>query len=219
MQQSSFATFQSTDGGYSDGNYKDPEWLRYQYWDRGQSMRDMSELADVSVRTIEVWMDKHGIETRRHGRPTDGDTEPLKNKNWLTRRYWYDGMSARDIAGHLGVSYYAVLDWMDKGGIERRHCGAYSYVPRNRLDYGPGWDRETKERVRNRDGRQCVDCGLSDDTHQKQYGCALHVHHLIPARGATNPAVYNAERNLVTLCASCHEYREKDDATEPQRSS
>jgi hypothetical protein len=209
MQQSTFNAFQFSDYQPNQTRYKNPDWLREKYWDDGKSMHALADIEDVSARTIQVWMDKHGIDTRRDGRPTDGDTEPLKKKTWLSRRYWYDMMSARDIADHLGVTYYAVLDWMQRHGIERRHCGAWSPDPRDKLDYGPGWTREKKEQVRDRDGRECADCGMSGDDHSEKYGCSLHVHHIVPARTASNPAVYNAPRNLVALCASCHEYREK----------
>jgi transposase len=211
MQQSSLNVFQDSDCYPEQRRYRNPDWLRDQYWGEGKSMRALADIEDVTARTIEVWMDKHGIDTRRAGRPTEGDTTPLKNETWLTRRYWYDMMSAREVADHLGVTYFAVLDWMQRHNIERRHCGAWSPNPRDRLDYGPGWNRDVKETVRDRDGRECVDCSLSDGEHNDEYGCSLHVHHIIPARTASNPAVYNAPRNLVTLCASCHEYREKDE--------
>jgi transposase len=209
MEQSTFNAFQCSEYVPDQCRYRNPDWLREQYRVEGKPMRELADIEDVSVRTIEVWMGKHGIDTRRGGRPTDGDTEPLKDETWLNRRYWYDMMSAREIADHLNVTYYAVFDWMQRHGIERRHCGAWSQNPQDRLDYGPGWTRDKKETVRERDGRQCVDCGMSDNEHRDAYGCTLHVHHIIPARTASNPAVYNARRNLVTLCASCHEHREK----------
>lgn len=71
-------------------------------------------------------------------------------------------------------------------------------------DYGPGWNEEKREAVRERDGRECVDCDMPEAEHIEVCGRKLNVHHLVPARTSTNPAVHNAKRNLVTLCAGCH---------------
>lgn len=75
-------------------------------------------------------------------------------------------------------------------------------------DYGPGWNPAKRARVRERDNHECVSCGIGSEDHINQYGRRLNVHHESPARGATNPAVYNAMRNLTTLCVSCHQQEE-----------
>ena len=75
-------------------------------------------------------------------------------------------------------------------------------------EYGPGWNRAKRSRVRERDGHECVSCGIGAEEHIDKYGRRLNVHHESPARGATNPAVYNAMRNLTTLCVSCHQQEE-----------
>lgn len=73
-----------------------------------------------------------------------------------------------------------------------------------RPGYGPGWTERKREIVRNRDRRRCTECGLREETHIEKHGEKLHVHHEVIAREAANPAVYNAPRNLRTLCISCH---------------
>lgn len=70
--------------------------------------------------------------------------------------------------------------------------------------YGPGWGERKRQMVRERDGYECTRCGMPDKQHRDEYGQQLHVHHEAPARASTNPAVYNAPRNLRTLCVSCH---------------
>ena len=70
--------------------------------------------------------------------------------------------------------------------------------------YGPGWTERKREHVRERDGRECQRCGLSEAPHVNQHGCKLHVHHEVDPRESQNPAVHNAPRNLTTLCVSCH---------------
>lgn len=57
-----------------------------------------------------------------------------------------------------------------------------------------------KEAVRKRDSHRCVDCGLTDEQHQRKYGRNLDVHRLLPG------CVYSLE-HCVTLCKSCHAAR------------
>lgn len=75
--------------------------------------------------------------------------------------------------------------------------------------YGPGWTESTRQKARQKHGKRCVDCGMTDENHKRETGASLHVHHLCKARGNTNPAVVNAQRNLVALCSTCHKVWEK----------
>lgn len=77
-----------------------------------------------------------------------------------------------------------------------------------RRDYGVGWNDEKKEAVRERDNRECHDCGKTEAQSIAEHGRQLDVHHLVPPDSDTNPAVHNAKRNLVTLCIQCHQHRE-----------
>lgn len=70
--------------------------------------------------------------------------------------------------------------------------------------YSIGWNEEIREKVRDRDSRECVACGLSETAHEENFGRRLDVHHICGARTSSNPAVFNAPRNSVTLCISCH---------------
>jgi len=71
-------------------------------------------------------------------------------------------------------------------------------------EYGPGWTERKRERVRGRDRRRCTECGLHESEHVAEHGMKLHVHHEVNARESSNPAVYNAVRNLRAMCISCH---------------
>lgn len=70
--------------------------------------------------------------------------------------------------------------------------------------YGRGWTERKREQVRKRDRRRCTACGLQEQAHLDEHDMKLHVHHMVDARQSTNPAVYNAMRNLRALCISCH---------------
>lgn len=64
---------------------------------------------------------------------------------------------------------------------------------------GSRW-KEISEKVRNRDGRVCVECGCTED----QNGRAMDVHHLVPVSNFQTFAQANRLSNLVSLCRSCH---------------
>ncbi|ELY68850.1 homing endonuclease associated repeat-containing protein [Natrinema versiforme] len=65
-------------------------------------------------------------------------------------------------------------------------------------DYPSDW-LDRADRVRDRDGNECVVCGMGSDEHESEYGQQLHVHHV-----ATDDGDPDDLENLVTLCKSCH---------------
>lgn len=71
--------------------------------------------------------------------------------------------------------------------------------------YGKGWNDKKKRTVRERDGFVCQACGLSNDAHQEEYGRALDVHHVRPAREFDSAERRNDPDNLITLCIPCHQ--------------
>lgn len=77
--------------------------------------------------------------------------------------------------------------------------------------YGEGWSEEKRKRVRERDGYECVICGISQSEYKEHYGMALDVHHIRPARDFEDGKERNKMSNLVTLCRACHmEYEGAD---------
>lgn len=69
-------------------------------------------------------------------------------------------------------------------------------------DYGDDWEKQRKLALA-RDGKKCRSCGHKprgpDDPNK------LHVHHLVSrSKGGTN-----ALRNLIVLCARCHQRQHK----------
>ncbi len=57
-----------------------------------------------------------------------------------------------------------------------------------------------KNAVRNRDGRKCVDCGMTEKEHRKKTGRTLDVHRLVP------DSVYAVD-GCIALCMVCHKAR------------
>lgn len=62
------------------------------------------------------------------------------------------------------------------------------------MNHGQNWS-ERREKVLDRDNRECQFCGDTDD---------LQVHHISPAREFRSHAQANQRENLVTLCVGCH---------------
>lgn len=108
----------------SDGNIeplKDSNWLREQYWDERKTPVEIGDELGVSRKPVDTWLDKHDIETRSIAEAqTEGNVEPLKNPEWLREQYWEHKRTLAEIAADLNVSDVAVMENMEKHGIERR---------------------------------------------------------------------------------------------------
>lgn len=115
--------------------------------------------------------------------------------------YAYD--SYTDDARFCSQDCYGVWLSENKSGADSWHWRGDERST-ERPGYGPGWTERKREIVRNRDRRRCTECGLREETHIEKRGMKLHVHHIAIARESSNPAVYNAPRNLRALCISCH---------------
>ena len=68
-------------------------------------------------------------------------------------------------------------------------------------DYGIDW-KSIRREVRERDGKMCRHCGLSENGNQH------HVHHKVPFRLFENRDQANLSDNLITLCPKCHQQAE-----------
>jgi 5-methylcytosine-specific restriction endonuclease McrA len=69
-----------------------------------------------------------------------------------------------------------------------------------------------KERVRERDGHRCTDCGMTNEEHKARYkGKSLDVHRKQPG------SAYTAD-GCLTLCRGCHNTRPKSKPGENPRS-
>jgi DNA-binding CsgD family transcriptional regulator len=111
----------------SDGNIeplKEPEWLTEQYVENELSAGKIAEKLGVSKTPVLRYMHEHGIEPRSIAeRNSNGNVEPLRDANWLRRRYVEDELSQYEIAESLGISARTVANWLDRHGIEIRSHG------------------------------------------------------------------------------------------------
>jgi hypothetical protein len=173
---------------------------------------------------------EHGVEARKRRvliscancrevfatRESTADT-----KRYCSDECYYEDSEGREIPCEWCGSYFQVHG---KRVDEARFCGQDCYGEwlsehrsgeqsplwkgedrfTKRPDYGPGWNADKRQQIRDRDRHECRICGADADEHRRKYNSKLHVHHIQPARGLSNPAVYNAPRNLITLCNPCH---------------
>ena len=191
--------------------YRDEEWLREQYVERERTTTDIADELGCGAKTVQRWLKKHGIETRKPG-PQCPD-ERLKDADWLRGQYVERERTSYDIADELECSSTAVWSWLKEHGIETRK-GALTGLtgPENpnwrggEARYGPGWTPAKRREIRERDDHTCQNpaCSVTQDGHLAQYDQKLHVHHLIKARDIDDAEERNAPENLITLCRDCH---------------
>lgn len=65
--------------------------------------------------------------------------------------------------------------------------------------YPAEFNEELRERIKERDGYMCTQCGLSESESQVKYGQELSVHHKDEDKENNDPD------NLTTVCKGCHQ--------------
>jgi len=101
----------------SEPRYRNEEWLREQYWEKGKTQPEISDACGVSSTTIGEWMDKHEIKTRQQ---TVYGEEKYHDKEWLREQYCKKNKSQAEIADGCGVSRAAIGKWVGRFDIHRR---------------------------------------------------------------------------------------------------
>jgi 5-methylcytosine-specific restriction endonuclease McrA len=188
----------------------DKEWLREQYVEEGRTTYEIAERCGCSGWTVGTWLERHGIETRRGGRPTP---EELTDEKWLREQYVEKERTTAGIADECGCSGVTVGTWLKRHGIETRAIEGEHHPNWNggSQPYGSGWNASKRRTVRERDDHTCQDptCSVTQDDHLDRYDEKLHVHHLIKARDLDDAEERNAAENLITLCRDCHQRWER----------
>lgn len=102
--------------------YKQEGWLREKYHGENLSQKEVSELTDVSRKTIGRWMDKFDIKTRDTSKASSISQQSCsgkhENEKWL--REAYENKSLKDLSKICGCSSETIRFWMEKHGINRR---------------------------------------------------------------------------------------------------
>lgn len=97
------------------------ERLHELYISRAWPMTKIADEYDVSTTTVRKWMGRCNITIRDISTAkAEGDVSYLQDREWLQEQYCDLERSAREIADECGMSYSAVIDWLERHGIERR---------------------------------------------------------------------------------------------------
>jgi len=103
-----------------DPEYWDQSWLREKYVNRGLSTVEIGDIADVSATTIERWLRKHGIETRRGPEASEEILEEtIRDPDWLRQKYWMEGLTSAEIGEIVGCCGSFIRGRMEEFGIPR----------------------------------------------------------------------------------------------------
>lgn len=70
--------------------------------------------------------------------------------------------------------------------------------------YGAIWREKTRQEALERDGYECVVCGISNQEHKEKYNQGLHIHHVHRAGDFESRDESDVLSNLVTLCGVDH---------------
>jgi len=197
-------------GSYSaDPKLSNEEWLRNAYVDNDRPTTDIADELDCAARTVSYWLEKHGIETRRSVPPAVLNVidDPMR----LRELYEEDGLSSSEIAEKFGCSTHVIGYRLRKFNITNYEMVGADHPRWNggEYAYGHGWNETKRIAVRERDGNECLLCGMSNADHLGRYGGQLHVHPVRKARECDDPEKRNSPSNLVTLCNPCHQEAEK----------
>ena len=82
--------------------------------------------------------------------------------------------------------------------VERIGSLCYDCIQVGRGEYPDSFSAELKEAVRENNGNECAECGMSQNAHKEEFGQKLHVHH------KDGDKLHNKKENLIALCARCH---------------
>ena len=99
--------------------YKDEDWLRQEYVEKGRSQEHIAVTCGVHLSVIQRWMRTFGIDPRdTGGYPRDA---PFKDPDWLREQYHGLGLTLEQLATVTGVgSTRTIHYWMGKHAIPRR---------------------------------------------------------------------------------------------------
>lgn len=138
--------------------WQDESTLRELYVKQGKSTLEVAEELDCSPNTVKKWMDRNDIETRDISdavpsgeehvffREHPNTPEELQNEEWLRQKYHGQEKMTTEIATELDCSRTAVIDWIDRHGIDKRTSEETSRLKSEKMV-----ERRTPDELRNRE--------------------------------------------------------------------
>jgi len=197
--------------------YRNHTWLYEQYVENRRNQSKIADECGVSKTTICHWLARLGI--------TDG--ESLDTDECLTCgetfRYYpsvRDGQFCSNECAKDPDKRQVTITCPNceetferRQSLDTRYCSMACWGEDNRVTadtdelYRGVWHRQ-RQLALQRDGYQCVVCGIDDNRHREQFGHGLDVHHFVPVRRFVKcnrpPSEAHALKNLVSVCRTHH---------------
>jgi 5-methylcytosine-specific restriction endonuclease McrA len=82
--------------------YRDADFLRTQYVEKGKSSNEIADLCGSSASTIRRWLDRHDID----------DDRRYQDREWLHEQYVENRRDQRAIADECGVATTTICHWL-----------------------------------------------------------------------------------------------------------
>lgn len=136
-----------------DPKYRDKEWLRIEYLDKGRTAGDIARECNVSERTVRWWITELNI----HNQKRNGYKV---NKDELFQLYRVDRKTTKEIGQYYGMSDGEVLYYLHKFDIPvftRTEILDYYYYENGGLEKA----REYGSKLENRINMSCRQRGIS----------------------------------------------------------
>jgi len=114
----------------TEPKYRDGEWLRQQYVEKGRPTREIAQECGCGRATVGRWLKRHDIETR----PSGGERadERLRDEKWLREQYIEKQRTIAEIGQECGCADSTAEKWLKKHDIETR--AARVRTPDERLE-------------------------------------------------------------------------------------
>lgn len=163
------------------------EWMEQHYVRDGLSVEDVAALLQCGEANVRKYLRSFGIPIRYRSRGRQ-QIPKLNDPHWLYQQYVEQGRSLHEIADDLLCSVSSLVRALMRFSITREH----SERPYRMHAHQRYFTQKQRRAIFTRDGFRCLFCGTSE---------SLEAHHIIPiAKGGTN-----ALENGATLCVSCHD--------------
>lgn len=202
--------------------YKDEDWLRRAYYDEGRALSDIADEFGVTIEAVRYYMEKYDLPRRRRG-AREGEENPgwkggdvtlvceSCGDEFETTRWKANNDLAKYCSTeckHDGLSERYKGDGNPQHGVRGEENATYGQTGEDAPNWqgGSSWRQtakwlKAKSETLERDGGECVHCGISNEEHVEQYDHGLHTHHIKAV--SEGGAKFDLD-NLETICAPCH---------------